>query len=172
MEYVKSKIRDILDFPQKGIVFKDLTTALKDSQALGKIGDELRRLYQDKGITKVVGIESRGFIAGSILAYELGAGFVPVRKPGKLPADTISVSYDKEYGKDTIEIHRDAITEDDIVLIHDDVLATGGTVAAAYSLVKSMKPKKIYINFIVEIEMLRGRAILPEEVEVTSLITY
>ena len=172
MEYVKSKIRDILDFPQKGIVFKDLTTALKDPQALGKIGDELRRLYQDKGITKVVGIESRGFIAGSILAYELGAGFVPVRKPGKLPADTISVSYDKEYGKDTIEIHRDAITEDDIVLIHDDVLATGGTVAAAYSLVKSMKPKKIYINFIVEIEMLRGRAILPEEVEVTSLITY
>ena len=172
MEYVKSKIRDILDFPQKGIVFKDLTTALKDPQALSKIGDELRRLYQDKGITKVVGIESRGFIAGSILAYELGAGFVPVRKPGKLPADTISVSYDKEYGKDTIEIHRDAITEDDIVLIHDDVLATGGTVAAAYSLVKSMKPKKIYINFIVEIEMLRGRAILPEEVEVTSLITY
>ena len=172
MEYVKSKIRDILDFPQKGIVFKDLTTALKDPQALSKIGDELRRLYQDKGITKVVGIESRGFIAGSILAYELGAGFVPVRKPGKLPADTISVSYDKEYGKDTIEIHRDAITEDDIVLIHDDVLATGGTVAAAYSLVESMKPKKIYINFIVEIEMLRGRAILPEEVEVTSFITY
>ena len=172
MEYVKSKIRDILDFPQKGIVFKDLTTALKDPQALSKIGDELRRLYQDKGITKVVGIESRGFIAGSILAYELGAGFVPVRKPGKLPADTISVSYDKEYGKDTIEIHSDAITEDDIVLIHDDVLATGGTVAAAYSLVKSMKPKKIYINFIVEIEMLRGRAILPEEVEVTSFITY
>ena len=172
MEYVKSKIRDILDFPQKGIVFKDLSTALKDPQALGKIGDELRRLYQDKGITKVVGIESRGFIAGSILAYELGAGFVPVRKPGKLPADTISVSYDKEYGKDTIEIHSDAITEDDIVLIHDDVLATGGTVDAAYSLVKSMNPKKIYINFIVEIEMLRGRAILPEEVEVTSLITY
>lgn len=172
MEYVKSKIRDILDFPQKGIVFKDLTTALKDPQALSKIGDELRRLYQDKGITKVVGIESRGFIAGSILAYELGAGFVPVRKPGKLPADTISVSYDKEYGKDTIEIHRDAITEDDIVLIHDDVLATGGTMAAAYSLVKSMKPEKIYINFIVEIEMLRGRAILPEEVEVTSFITY
>ena len=172
MEYVKSKIRDILDFPQKGIVFKDLTTALKDPQALSKIGDELRRLYQDKGITKVVGIESRGFIAGSILAYELGAGFVPVRKPGKLPADTISVSYDKEYGKDTIEIHSDAITEDDIVLIHDDVLATGGTVAAAYSLVKSMRPKKIYINFIVEIEILRGRAILPEEVEVTSFITY
>lgn len=172
MEYVKSKIRDILDFPQKGIVFKDLTTAFKDSQALNKIGDELLQLYRDKGITKVVGIESRGFIAGSVLAYGLNAGFVPVRKPGKLPADTISMSYDKEYGKDTIEIHSDAITEDDIVVIHDDVLATGGTMAAAYNLVKSMNPKKIYVNFIVELEMLGGRAILPAEAEVTSLITY
>lgn len=172
MEYVKSKIRDILDFPQKGIVFKDLTTAFKDSQALNKIGNKLLQLYRDKGITKVVGIESRGFIAGSILAFELGAGFVPVRKPGKLPADTISMSYDKEYGKDTIEIHSDAITEDDIVVIHDDVLATGGTMVAAYNLVKSMNPKKIYVNFIVELEMLGGRTILPDEAEVTSLITY
>lgn len=172
MEYVKSKIRDILDFPQKGIVFKDLTTAFKDSQALNKIGDGLLQLYRDKGITKVVGIESRGFIAGSILAFELGAGFVPVRKPGKLPADTISMSYDKEYGKDTIEIHSDAITEDDIVVIHDDVLATGGTMAAAYNLVKSMNPKKIYVSFIVELEMLGGRAILPADAEVTSLIKY
>ena len=93
-------------------------------------------------MTKVVGIESRGFIGGSILAFELGAGFVPVRKPGKLPADTLQASYDKEYGKDTIEIHRDAITEDDIVVLHDDVLATGGTMAAAYELVKRMNPKK------------------------------
>ena len=90
----------------------------------------LSQLYRDKGVTKVVGIESRGFIGGSILAFELGAGFVPVRKPGKLPADTLQASYDKEYGKDTIEIHRDAITEDDIVVLHDDVLATGGTMAA------------------------------------------
>lgn len=93
-------------------------------------------------MTKVVGIESRGFIGGSILAFELGAGFVPVRKPGKLPADTLQATYDKEYGKDTIEIHRDAITPDDIVVLHDDVLATGGTMAAAYNLVKSMNPKK------------------------------
>ncbi|MBQ2046150.1 MAG: adenine phosphoribosyltransferase [Muribaculaceae bacterium] len=172
MEYVKSKVRDIVDFPQKGIVFKDLTTVFKDPRALHLIGWDLSKLYKEKGITKVVGIESRGFIAGSILAYKLDAGFVPVRKPGKLPADTISASYQKEYGVDTIEIHRDAITEDDIVVIHDDVLATGGTMKAAIDLIRSMNPKKIYVNFIVEISALNGRAVLPEDVEVTSLITY
>lgn len=172
MEYVKSKVRDIIDFPQKGIVFKDLTTVFKDPRALHLIGWDLSKLYKEKGITKVVGIESRGFIAGSILAYKLDAGFVPVRKPGKLPADTISASYQKEYGVDTIEIHRDAITEDDIVVIHDDVLATGGTMKAAIDLIRSMNPKKIYVNFIVEISALNGRAVLPEDVEVTSLITY
>lgn len=172
MEYVKSKIRDVIDFPQKGIVFKDLTTAFKDSRALRTIGSELYQIYCDKGITKVVGIESRGFIGGSILASKLDAGFVPVRKPGKLPADTISASYDKEYGKDTIEMHRDAITQNDIVVIHDDVLATGGTMAAACELVKSLNPKKIYVNFIVELEFLNGRNALPVDVEVTSLIKY
>lgn len=172
MEYIKSKIRDVLDFPQRGIVFKDLTTAFKDPRALHIIGWDLSQIYRDKGVTKVVGIESRGFIGGSILAFELGAGFVPVRKPGKLPADTISASYDKEYGKDIIEIHRDAITEDDIVVLHDDVLATGGTMVAAYNLVKSLNPKKIYVNFIVELEFLNGRAALPADVEVTSLIKY
>jgi len=170
MNYLKSKIREVPDFPQKGILFLDLTTAFKDPRALHIIGWDLSQLYSDKGITKVVGIESRGFIAGSIVAFELGAGFVPARKPGKLPADTVSVSYDKEYGKDTIEIHRDAITSDDVVLIHDDVLATGGTMAAVYDLVKSMNPRKIYINFIVEIDALNGRANLPEGVEVTSLL--
>ena len=172
MEYVKSKVRDIVDFPQKGIVFKDLTTVFKDPRALHLIGWDLSKLYKEKGITKVVGIESRGFIAGSILAYKLDAGFMPVRKPGKLPADTISASYQKEYGVDTIEIHRDAINEDDIVVIHDDVLATGGTMKAAIDLIRSMNPKKIYVNFIVEISALNGRAVLPEDVEVTSLITY
>ena len=172
MEYVKSKVRDIVDFPQKGIVFKDLTTVFKDPRALHLIGWDLSKLYKEKGITKVVGIESRGFIAGSILAYKLDAGFVPVRKPGKLPADTISASYQKEYGVDTIEIHSDAINEDDIVVIHDDVLATGGTMKAAIDLIRSMNPKKIYVNFIVEISALNGRAVLPEDVEVTSLITY
>lgn len=170
MNYLKSKIREVPDFPQKGILFWDLTTAFKDPRALHIIGWDLSQLYRDKGITKVVGIESRGFIAGSIVAFELGAGFVPARKPGKLPADTVSVSYDKEYGKDTIEIHRDAITSDDVVLIHDDVLATGGTMAAVYDLVKSMNPRKIYINFIIEIDALNGRANLPEGVEVTTLL--
>lgn len=172
MEYIKSKIRDVVDFPQKGIIFKDLTTVFKDTRAMHIIGWDLAQLYKDKGVTKVVGIESRGFIGGSILAFELGAGFVPVRKPGKLPADTISMSYDKEYGADVVEIHRDAITEDDIVVIHDDVLATGGTMTAAYNLVKSMNPKKIYVNFIIELSALGGRANLPADAEVTSLISY
>lgn len=172
MEYVKSKVRDIVDFPKKGVIFKDLTTAFKDPRALHIIGWDLSQIYRHKGITKVVGIESRGFIGGSILAFELGAGFVPARKPGKLPADTISCSFNKEYGKDTIEIHRDAITPDDIVVIHDDVLATGGTMAAVYELVKSMNPKKIYISFILEITALNGRAAMPADAEVTSLIAY
>lgn len=172
MEYIKSKIRDVMDFPKKGIVFKDLTTVFKDPRALHIIGWDLSQLYRDKGVTKVVGIESRGFIGGSILAFELGAGFVPARKPGKLPADTVSATYQKEYGTDTIEIHRDAIGPDDIVVIHDDVLATGGTMAAVYELVKSMNPKKIYVNFIIELGMLNGRSVLPADAEVTSLITY
>ena len=133
---------------------------------------DLGQLYRDKGVTKVVGVESRGFIGGSILAFELGAGFVPARKPGKLPADTVRAEYKKEYGTDVIEIHRDAITEDDIVVLHDDVLATGGTMAAVYELVKSMNPKKIYINFIIELSALKGRDILPKDAEITSLITY
>ena len=110
--------------------------------------------------------------SSDLLAFELGAGFVPCRKPGKLPADTIRQEYAKEYGTDVIEIHRDAITPDDIVVIHDDVLATGGTMAAAYKLVKSLNPKKIYINFIVEISALNGRANLPADADVSSLITY
>lgn len=172
MEYIKRHIRDVQDFPQKGVLFKDLTTAFKDPRALHIIGWDLAQLYRDKGVTKVVGIESRGFIGGSILAFEIGAGFVPVRKPGKLPADTLQASYDKEYGKDVIEIHRDAITPDDIVVLHDDVLATGGTMRAAYDLVKSMNPKKVYVNFIIELTALHGRDKLPADAEVTSLIQY
>ena len=172
MEYIKSKIRDVKDFPTKGVLFKDLTTVFKDPRALHVIGWDLSQLYRDKGITKVVGIESRGFIGGSILAFELGAGFVPARKPGKLPADTIRAEYKKEYGTDVIEMHRDAIGADDVVVLHDDVLATGGTMAAAYELVKSMNPKKVYINFIIELSALNGRAALPADAEVTSLIVY
>lgn len=172
MEYIKSKIRDVKDFPTKGVLFKDLTTVFKDPRALHVIGWDLSQLYRDKGITKVVGIDSRGFIGGSILAFELGAGFVPARKPGKLPADTIRAEYKKEYGTDVIEMHRDAIGPDDVVVLHDDVLATGGTMAAAYELVKSMNPKKVYINFIIELSALNGRAALPADAEVTSLIVY
>lgn len=172
LEDLKSIIRDIPDFPSKGIIFRDLTTLIKDGSALQLVGDELGHLYKDKGVTKVVGIESRGFICGSILAYELGAGFVPARKPGKLPAVTIKKAYAKEYGVDTIELHSDAITENDVVVIHDDLLATGGTMRACYDLVKSMNPKKIYINFIVELTALEGRDNLPADCEVTSLLKY
>ncbi|MFG6381009.1 MAG: adenine phosphoribosyltransferase [Muribaculum sp.] len=172
MEYVKSKIRDVYDFPKPGIIFRDLTTMFKDPRAMHIVGWDLAQLYRDKGVTKVVGIESRGFIGGSILAYEIGAGFVPARKPGKLPADTVSAKFEKEYGFDEIEIHRDAITPDDVVVIHDDLLATGGTMAACYELVKSMNPRKVYINFIVELSALKGRENLPADAEVTSLIVY
>lgn len=172
MEQVKEKIRDIYDFPQKGIIFRDLTTAFKDADALAAISDALKAKCEGLGVTKVVGIESRGFIGGAVLARELKAGFVPVRKPGKLPADTISKSYSKEYGVDTIEIHKDAIEPGDVVVLHDDLLATGGTMAAAYELVKSMNPKKIYISFIVELSDLKGRDAFPADVEVDSLIVY
>lgn len=169
---LRKLIRDVPDFPTKGIIFRDLTTMLKNGEALRLMGDELKKIYKDKGVTKVVGIESRGFIGGSILAYELGAGFVPARKPGKLPSVTVKKAYAKEYGVDTIELHSDAISSEDIVVIHDDLLATGGTMLACYELVKSMRPKKIYINFVVELTVLNGRSILPPDVEVTSLLEY
>lgn len=172
IEDLKAIIRDVPDFPSVGIMFRDLTTMIKDGEALHVMGDALAELYKDKGVTKVVGIESRGFIGGSILADRLGAGFVPARKPGKLPSVTVKASYAKEYGVDTIELHSDAIGPDDVVVLHDDLLATGGTMNACCQLVKSMNPKKIYINFIVELTELNGRDILPKDVEVTSLLKY
>ena len=172
VEDLKMTIRDVPDFPSKGIMFRDLTTMIKDGEALHVMSDALADLYRDKGVTKVVGIESRGFIGGSILAYKLGCGFVPARKPGKLPSVTIKKAYAKEYGVDTIELHSDAINENDVVVIHDDLLATGGTMNACYELVKSMNPKKIYINFIVELTALEGRDMLPKDCEVTSILKY
>ena len=172
LEDLKKLIRDVPDFPTKGIVFRDLTTMIKNPEALHIMGEELKKIYKDKGVTKIVGIESRGFIGGSIMAFELGAGFVPARKPGKLPSVTIKKAFAKEYGVDMIEIHSDAINSDDIVVLHDDLLATGGTMAACYDLVKSMNPKKIYINFIVELSALNGRRTLPADCEITSLLTY
>ena len=134
--------------------------------------DELYELYKDKGITKIVGIESRGFVMASALATKLGAGVVLCRKPGKLPAETIQESYSKEYGTDTIEIHKDAINEEDVVLLHDDLLATGGTMKAAYNLVQKFNPKKTFINFIIEIkdEGLHGRDIFDKDTEITTLL--
>ena len=172
IEDLKAIIRDVPDFPSVGIMFRDLTTMIKNGEALHVMGDALADLYKDKGVTKVVGIETRGFIGGSILADRLGAGFVPARKPGKLPSVTVKASYAKEYGVDTIELHSDAIGQDDVVVLHDDLLATGGTMNAACQLVKSMNPKKIYVNFIVELTELHGRDVLPADVEVTSLLKY
>lgn len=172
IEELKGIIRDVPDFPSVGIMFRDLTTMIKNGEALHTMGDALVDLYKDKGVTKVVGIETRGFIGGAILADRLGAGFVPARKPGKLPSVTVKASYAKEYGVDTIELHSDAITPDDVVVLHDDLLATGGTMNACCQLVKSMNPKKIYINFIVELTDLHGRDVLPKDVEVTSLLKY
>ena len=172
LEDLKAIIRDVPDFPSVGIIFRDLTTMIKNGEALHVMGDALTELYKDKGVTKVVGIESRGFIGGALLADRLGAGFVPARKPGKLPSVTVKASYAKEYGVDTIELHSDAIGPDDVVVLHDDLLATGGTMNACCQLVKSMNPKKIYINFIVELSDLHGRDILPKDIEVTSLLKY
>lgn len=165
-------LRCIQDFPQKGINFRDVTTLFKNPECLKIMVDELYEIYKDKGITKIVGIESRGFVLSSALAIRLGAGVVLCRKPGKLPAETVQESYTKEYGTDTIEIHKDAITEDDVVLLHDDLLATGGTMKACYNLVKKFQPKNIYVNFIIEItdEGLHGRDLFKSEAEVTTLI--
>ena len=165
-------LRCIPDFPQKGINFRDVTTLFKNPECMQIMLDELYELYKDKGITKIVGIESRGFVMASALAIKLGAGVVLCRKPGKLPAETIQESYSKEYGTDTIEIHKDAINEEDVVLLHDDLLATGGTMKAAYNLVQKFNPKKTFINFIIEIkdEGLHGRDIFDKDTEITTLL--
>ena len=165
-------LRNVPDFPIKGIQFKDVTTLFKSAECMVIMLDELTALYKDKGITKVVGIESRGFVMGAALAVRLGAGFVMCRKPGKLPADTIKESFMKEYGTDTIEIHTDAIAPDDVVLLHDDLLATGGSMKAAYNLVQKFAPKRTYINFLIEltIEGLNGREVFPDDAEITTLM--
>jgi len=172
LDKVKQLVRNVPDFPVEGIQFKDLTTAFKDPEALHIMVEALADIYRDAGVTKVVGIEARGFICGAILADRLGAGFVPLRKPGKLPAEVIQKTYAKEYGTDTIEIHRDAITTDDVVVIHDDLLATGGTMLAALQLVQEMHPRKVYVNFICDLADLKGRDKFPDDIEVTSLFTF
>ena len=172
IEKIKSSVRNIPDFPIPGIQFKDVTTLFKDAECLSELSDGLYEMYKDAGITKVVGIESRGFIMGPILATRLQVGFVPIRKPGKLPAAVYEESYGKEYGTDTIQIHKDALTEDDVVLLHDDLLATGGTMLAACKLVRNFNPKKVIVNFIVELEDLNGRAEFDKNIRIDSIIKY
>ncbi len=165
-------LRCVPDFPRKGINFRDVTTLYKNAECMKIMLDEMEALYKDKGITKIVGVESRGFVMASALAGRLGCGVVLARKPGKLPATVIKESFSKEYGVDTVEMHIDSIDENDIVLIHDDLLATGGTAKAAYKLVNYFHPKKIYMNFIIEItdEGLHGRDLF-DGIELTTLMT-
>jgi adenine phosphoribosyltransferase len=148
---LKEYVRTIEDYPIEGISFKDITTLLKEPAAFKNVVDQISEYYKDKGITKIVSLESRGFIVGGAIAYCINAGFVPIRKKGKLPAEVLNESYELEYGVDSIEIHIDALNEDDVVLIHDDLLATGGTALAALYLVQQLKVKKIYFSFICDL---------------------
>lgn len=169
-EQLISHIRVIPDFPVKGIMFQDVTTLFKDAECLAELSDRIYELYKDKGITKVVGVESRGFVLGAIVAYRLGAGFVPARKPGKLPADKVTEVYDKEYGTDSVEIHTGAISPDDVVLVHDDLLATGGSIGAAYRLAGRFNPAKIYLNCVIDLTDCPRRDSYPKDVDMTSII--
>lgn len=169
-ELLKENLRVVPDYPVKGIMFFDVTTLFKNHKCLEEIVNGICDLYKGKGITKVVGIESRGFISAAAVAHRLGAGFVPIRKPGKLPADTVRETYSKEYGTDMIEIHTDAISEGDVVLVHDDILATGGTASAAVKLVRKFNPKAVYANFIIDIIDIPRSCPIPSDVEVTSLL--
>lgn len=168
---IKSMIRDIPNFPKEGILFRDITTALKDADTLRLTVDEIYEAFKNERIDYIAGIESRGFIYGMPLAYKLGCGFIPVRKPNKLPAETISQEYELEYGTDKIEIHKDALKAGDRVLIVDDLLATGGTAAAAASLV-SQVADVVGMAFVIELVDLKGKDKLPKDIKVVSLVKY
>ena len=171
MEEIKAKIRNIKDFPCEGIMFRDITTAIKDAPTMKKIIDFFVDKFKDANIDYVAGPESRGFIFGMPVAYGLGCGFIPIRKPGKLPAETISEEYELEYGKDKIEIHKDAIEKGARVLLIDDLLATGGTAAAASKLIQQAG-ELAGIAFFIELKDLKGREKLPKGVEVVSMLEY
>lgn len=170
-ESIKSKIRAVPNWPKKGIIFRDVTTLIKDPDGFKETIDFLYNRYADLEIDKVVGIESRGFIFGAPLAYLLEVGFIPVRKPGKLPAEVVSEEYTLEYGTDKIEIHKDAIEPGDKILIIDDLIATGGTVAAAKNLVKKLGGKIVECTFIVELTDLKGRDKLKGE-KIFSIVKF
>ncbi|MFA6990113.1 MAG: adenine phosphoribosyltransferase [Candidatus Gastranaerophilaceae bacterium] len=171
-ELVKTMIRDVQDFPIPGIVFKDITTAIKDAETFRRIISYLSEIYKDAGIDYVAAIESRGFIFGAPLASNIGAGLVIIRKPGKLPAKTEKVEYELEYGTDIVEIHSDAIEPGKKVLLIDDVLATGGTAAAAFELVKKVGGIPVGISFVIELAFLGGRKKFPEDITINSMIKY
>jgi len=171
LDYVSSKIRAIVDFPKKGIIFRDITTACKDAKALRYIIDYFVEKYKNEKIDYVAGIESRGFVFGAALAYALNAGFVLIRKPGKLPAETISQEYSLEYGTDKIEMHKDAIEKGSKVLLIDDLLATGGTMAAAVKLVKTVGAEPVAATFVIELDELKGRENL-KDIKVESMLHY
>jgi adenine phosphoribosyltransferase len=168
---LKEKIRNIPDFPQKGILFRDITTLLKDSQALSFVVDKLTERYRDMPVDMVAGIESRGFIFGAVLACQLHKGFIPIRKPGKLPAETLFAEYSLEYGTDRIEMHVDAVNKGDRILIVDDLLATGGTMQAACALVERAGGQVAECSFLIELAALKGRDKLKGQ-KVFSMITY
>ena len=167
-ESLIASLRTVPDYPKPGILFWDVTTLFKDAAAFTE--DILYEEYKDKGITKVAGIESRGFVMGAALASRLGAGFVLIRKPGKLPSETVALEYELEYGRDKIEIHTDAIEPDDVVLVHDDLLATGGTANAAVKLVRFFHPKKVYASFIIYLQDFGSIAKFPADVPVTTVL--
>lgn len=172
-DYVRSTVREVPDFPKPGILFLDITTATKDAKAMNLMIDFLYNKFKDEKIDYVAGIESRGFIFGAPLACKLNAGFVPIRKPNKLPADTIKESYSLEYGTDTIEMHADAIKKGDRVLVIDDLLATGGTAVAACNLVKKAGGEVMASAFIIELNPLNGRAKIESTgVKVVSMLGY
>ena len=156
IDSLKKTIRDIPDFPKPGIIFKDITTLLKDGQKFKQAIETISAHYRDKGITKVAAVEARGFILGSAVAYNLGCGFIPIRKKGKLPAQTREVTYSLEYGTDTLQIHSDALSNQDKVLMVDDLLATGGTARAACKLIESLGAKIGGIEFLIELTFLKG----------------
>lgn len=168
---IKSLIRDIHDFPKPGIVYRDITTLLQNAEGLNYVIDHFSELFSEQKIDYVIGIESRGFIFGAPIAYQLGAGFVPVRKAGKLPAEIHSIEYELEYGSDTLEIHKDAIQPESRILIVDDLIATGGTAAATAQLVEKLGCSLIGFAFIIELLALEGRAKLPNA-PVQSMVTY
>ncbi len=169
---VKSKIRDIKDFPKDGIIFRDITTALKDAETLRVIVDYLCEQFKDVKIDYIAGIESRGFILGMPMAYKMGIGFVPVRKPNKLPAATYSQEYALEYGTDKIEIHQDAFPQGANVLVVDDLLATGGTAEAACKLVKKAGANLVGTAFLIELTALNGREKLVDSPKIVSMLQY